>query len=157
MSQCPCSSGKTFSECCEVYLSGEQSAPSAEALMRSRYTAFTKADIDYIAATHHPQTKDALNISEVKDWALNSTWIGLEILSTQDGIDGDVSGKVEFMATYNMDGSLQKHHELSDFDFLDGKWYFTDGKLIPVKSIKVGRNEPCPCESGKKFKKCCGS
>lgn len=155
MSLCPCNSEKDFNECCAAILEGKQEARSAEELMRSRYCAFTTADVDYIISTHNPETREGLKASEIKDWAMNSTWLGLEILATKDGIEGDSEGVVEFIASYNMDGTIHRHHEVSTFDFIDGKWYFTDGKQKPIKSEKVGRNDPCPCNSGKKFKKCC--
>ena len=70
-------------------------------------------------------------------------------------------GKVEFRATYRRDGERMVHHEIAEFRKAGDIWYFTDGKLVGPgqytrETPKVGRNEPCPCGSGKKYKKCCG-
>jgi SEC-C motif domain protein len=83
----------------------------------------------------------------------------LNILDVENGAEGDEHGVVEFVARYTVKNKGNHHHERSTFDRKDGKWWFTDGKLINDtvrrESRKVGRNEPCPCGSGKKFKKCC--
>ncbi|EQC44601.1 hypothetical protein M899_2377 [Bacteriovorax sp. BSW11_IV] len=161
MQHCPCGSEQTFANCCEKYISGKESAPTAEILMRSRYSAYVTGNIDYIVATHHERDRDALEVNEIKTWSENSKWLGLKIVSTEKGGEKDTEGKVEFIANFDIAGSKQAHHEMSEFKKVDGKWYFVDGHQVHQSytrnSPKLGRNDPCSCGSGKKFKKCCGA
>jgi SEC-C motif-containing protein len=139
---------------------GPGRASTAEALMRSRYTAFTLADVDYIEKTTDPSSRSNFDREGTTEWAKNSEWIGLEIANTSGGQKGDADGIVEFVAKYRYDGVERAHHERAEFTFRDGRWYFLDGKLVhaPVRNEnKIGRNDPCTCGSGKKYKKCCGS
>lgn len=161
MQDCPCGSGKSYVECCEVFHKGEN-APTAQKLMRARYSAFAKHNIKYIAQTHIPGTED-FDESEAQDWATSSTWKKLEVVKTSQGEKEHGEGVVEFKAYYaDKDGNDFCHHEISDFKKIDEKWFYVDGQIVgtgPLKRAtpKVGRNEPCPCGSGKKFKKCCGA
>jgi len=156
---CPCGSEQNFDNCCGPLLKGEKKATTAEALMRSRYSAFAKGQVDYILNTHTPESREEISHDETKKWSDESEWLGLEILSTEDGhLDDDV-GTVEFLAKYRQGDKEYNHHELAEFEKIDNEWFFTDGKIIqkPLKreGPKVGRNDPCPCGSGKKYKKCC--
>ena len=157
---CPCGTGELFKICCDPFISGEKNAPTAEKLMRSRYSAFVVQEPEYIFETHNPETRDEVDLDEIAAWSTQSIWEGLSIIDTEAGGESDDKGVVEFVARYTVKNKGNHHHERSTFDKKDGKWWFTDGKLIndTVKreSRKVGRNEPCPCGSGKKFKKCCG-
>ena len=162
MKKCPCCSGKEYSLCCEPYHLGVKTAPTAEELMRSRYSAYEKVNIDYIIDTMLPEKGDAEKYKVgVKRWAEESTWEKLEIIETQEGGIDDSKGYVEFKAYYTIEGEQQIHHEIASFEKKDGnKWIFISGKE-PIKQVvneepKVGRNDPCPCGSGKKYKKCCG-
>ena len=173
---CPCGTGKPYSECCGPYLSGEKIAPTAEALMRSRYSAFVKSEIGYIKSTLAPESRGDFDEDAVKQWSQKSEWLGLEILRTEAGQEGDTKGVVEFNARYKLKGKVVGHHEVSQFrkEKLDGRWYFVDGEshehhdgdghhhnhsTEPVVRAepKIGRNDPCHCGSGKKFKKCHGA
>lgn len=160
MSICPCCSGKSFSQCCEPIIN-QQSAPTALALMRSRYTAYTLHLVDYLYETTHPRTRKNYSIHEIEKWAKESDWKKLEIVSLEHGKINDTRGIVEFKAFYtNQHGKSQLHHEKSNFAKQDGKWYYLDGLINPKPvdfSKKVSRNDPCPCGSGKKHKKCCGA
>ncbi len=161
MTPCPCGSEETFSKCCGRFIEGGESAPTAEALMRSRYTAFTLARIDYVTATHDPETREEQNPEEARKWAESSEWLGLQIHSTENGGPEDDEGTVEFEARYRSDGVEHEHRELSTFVKRDGIWYFSDGRVLGPRTVrhegpKIGRNDPCPCGSGKKYKKCCG-
>ena len=154
---CPCG-GPELAECCGPYLEGSSPAPTPEALMRSRYTAYTLADVDYIITTHHPSTSGTVDRENIETWARESDWRGLEILDVQVG-DGE--GFVEFAARFVHDGIDELHHERSRFMLDDGRWYYVDGRILKGRperrpTPKVGRNDPCPCGSGKKFKRCCG-
>ncbi|MBW1893780.1 MAG: YchJ family protein [Deltaproteobacteria bacterium] len=161
MERCPCDSGKEYKDCCEPFLTGVSSAQTAEALMRSRYTAFSKGEVDYILQSLHPDKREQHEEKTIRNWALKSEWIGLEIVEIDKGAPDDNEGKVEFIAKYRQKGRRESHHELAEFKKENGKWYFYDGQaVIPDQFIrstpKVGRNDPCPCGSGKKYKKCCG-
>jgi len=128
--------------------------------MRSRYAAFTVADIDYIESTTDPAMRQSFDRDGTLEWAKNSDWRGLEIVSTEKGQAGDTAGEVEFIAKYKYQDVERAHHERSDFKKRDGQWFFVDGKLVqaPVRNEnKIGRNDPCTCGSGKKYKKCCGT
>lgn len=157
---CPCGSGETFETCCDIFIRGEAAAPTAEKLMRSRYSAFVVEEPEYIYGTHDPDTKHEVDLDEITAWSTQSDWEGLNILAVENGVEGDKEGVVEFAARYSVKGKPNHHHERSTFSFKEGKWWFTDGSLISdtVRRAgpKVGRNDPCPCGSGKKFKKCCG-
>ena len=124
-------------------------AVSAEALMRSRYSAYVMKNTGYISATWHASTRPA-GLDLTTD---DTPWQRLAILATQGGGAGDHTGYVEFAAWF-AGGQL---HERSRFVKEDGCWLYVDGDLLPpVAEAKAGRNAPCPCGSGKKFKKCCG-
>lgn len=157
---CPCGLKASFKECCHPYLEKNQKADTAETLMRSRYSAFVTANAEYIYETHDPATRDQVNIDDIKKWSEESVWEGLEILKTEKGNSEDQAGIVDFIAKYSVNGKKTNHHEISTFTFKEGKWYFTDGKIIQEsfrrESPKIGRNDPCLCGSNKKYKKCCG-
>lgn len=160
MSQCPCQSGKPYSDCCGPIISGELPAPTAESLMRSRYTAYTVGDVDYIEKTHHPKGSADFDKEAARTWAKESEWQGLDILKTEAGSPEDEEGLVEFVAKYKAEGQSLAHQERAQFKKHDGAWLYLDGKIIATptqrrESPKVGRNDPCPCGSGKKYKKCC--
>lgn len=159
MSQCHCGSEKKFEDCCSPYLNGAEPAPTAEALMRSRYSAFVVQNVDYLFETHHADTRHELSLPDIESWAKNSEWLSLEVRSVEAGSVDDTEGKVEFVATYLIEGKRHDHHEMGEFKRVDGIWFFHDGKMVSQNSIrtgpKVGRNDPCPCGSGKKYKKCC--
>lgn len=159
---CPCGSDRDYDACCGLHLSGRRAAPTAEALMRSRYTAYTRADIDYLARTHAPETRMAFDPAAARDWAMRSTWRGLKILATSQGDVADSEATVDFVASYEQGGAVREHRERSRFRKTDaGEWYFVDGAAPAQKPAqaptKVGRNDLCPCGSGRKFKKCCGA
>jgi SEC-C motif-containing protein len=157
-SLCPCGSEKNFDVCCGPYLAGAAIPPTAEALMRSRYTAYARLDDKYLLATWHPDTRPSNpNPSDEGD---GNVWTGLNILRTEAGQPGDTTGVVEFIAHCEFNDAPSQLHEISDFTHDGERWFYVDGRgqqPIRRESPKVGRNEPCPCGSGKKFKKCCGA
>lgn len=158
--KCPCGSGIEATQCCTQYISGKKSAPTAEALMRSRYSAYVLKELDYLQKTLSPEALDNNDPDSVREWAEKAEWLGLEIHDIQAGQSGDATGIVEFSAKYAVDGETLIHRERSNFRNQDGTWLYVDGRIVsgpPVrKERKIGRNEPCPCGSGKKYKKCCG-
>ncbi len=161
MTNCPCCSGIEFENCCAPILDGKIDAPTAEALMRSRYTAYAKGHFEHIRRTLHPKNQDNFDEDAAREWSEESEWQGLEIVSTKAGGKDDTEGVVEFIAKYVRDDEQEEHQEIADFKQVNGKWYFVNGKLVGKEPYirqqpKVGRNEPCICGSGKKYKKCCG-
>lgn len=159
MSNCPCGTTQTYDNCCAPYIKGTKKAPTAEALMRSRYTAFAVNELAYVEKTHHPKTRAELDMEGVTSWATNSEWLGLEIRETEKGKEQDSEGKVEFKCKFIFNGAEQTHHELSTFKKENDEWFFVDGVMknntVRRTEPKLGRNDPCSCGSGKKAKKCC--
>ncbi len=161
MEKCPCGSGLLLKECCEPYIRNTKEAETPEKLMRARYTAFVKSEIDFIMDTVLASKKHEFNRKHIEKWAEESIWYGLDIVKTDKGAALDSEGNVEFKATYSQNGMKVTHHENASFKKEDGKWFLEDGEMVTTGQIvneeKIGRNDPCPCGSGKKFKKCCGS
>jgi len=161
MDKCPCGSGLDYSECCRPLISGERPAATAEQLMRSRYTAYVVKELPYLAETLHPDHRKDYDEKSTRAWAESASWHGLEIIKTEGGGPDDPTGTVEFEASYSQADKKINHHELATFGKIDGRWYFVSGEGVAPKPVvrsapKVGRNDPCSCGSGKKFKKCCG-
>lgn len=158
---CPCTSKKTYAECCQPLLEGKQKAKTAEDLLRSRYSAFVVGNIDYIINTHHPKTRGEIDRKEVETWSRSSKWEGLEVLQKEAGEAKDQTGTIVFHAKYVAEGKNQDHYEKSFFEKEKGEWMFLDAQGIQTGPYvrpepKMGRNDPCSCGSGKKFKKCHG-
>ncbi|GGZ07141.1 YchJ family protein [Streptomyces poonensis] len=115
---CPCGHAETYEVCCGRFHRGEAAAPTAEALMRSRYSAFVKRDEAYLLRTWHPRTRP----TEV-DLGTGPVWTGLEVLETSGGSAFHTTGTVTFRASYR-GGAL---HERSRFERVDGAWVYVDG------------------------------
>jgi SEC-C motif-containing protein len=161
METCPCGSGRPYDDCCGAFISGKAKPSTAEALMRSRYAAYATKAIDYIVSTCLRDEDHGIDIEATRRWSERSEWLGLKILGTEGGGPGDEKGMVEFRATYVQGGLRETHHEKASFVKREGAWLFADGEVIPETVVregpKVGRNDPCPCGSGKKYKKCHGA
>lgn len=157
---CPCGSGAAPEACCVRYHRGE-AAPTAEALMRARYSAYVLGEVDYVLGTHAPDSREGVDRAATEQWSKQAEWRGLEIVATEKGGAADDTGVVEFIARYQVKGQDLSHHERSRFVKVDGRWYYGDGDMVKARPVraeaKVGRNEPCPCGSGRKFKKCHGA
>ncbi|MFE9021575.1 YchJ family protein [Streptomyces sp. NPDC007808] len=117
---CPCGLPGPYEGCCGRYHSGA-AAPTAEALMRSRYSAFVKGDAAYLVRTWHPRTRPAR-----LDLDPGMRWTGLEILGTTDGSAFHTTGTVTFRASFR-GGSL---HERSRFERVEGAWVYVDGEFL---------------------------
>lgn len=128
--------------------------------MKARYVAYTTGDVDFIISSHDPETRENVSKEATEEWSRSARWLGIEILSTVGGGPDDDDGVVEFVAHFELEGKKINHHEKSYFKKINGNWFFVDGQIVPetyVRSApKVGRNDPCPCGSGKKYKFCCG-
>jgi SEC-C motif-containing protein len=144
-STCPCGSALRYSECCQRLHNGAF-AETAEALMRSRYTAFVLKLSDYLKQSWHASTRP--NSLELDN---RTQWKRLEILASHNNNE---TGEVHFKAYFIEDGGWQVIEERSKFLYQDQHWYYLTGDYKP-KTLKPNRNDPCPCGSGKKFKKCC--
>ncbi|OWK74373.1 preprotein translocase subunit SecA [Flavobacteriaceae bacterium JJC] len=122
---CPCCSGKSYGDCCKPYHTGEKHAPSAEELMRSRFSAFAIPNGDYLMETTFPSKRKFHSRKDLQEWGEINTWTKLEI------IDTPTSDQVEFKAYYTDEhGKPQLHHEHSLFRMLKGKWYYVSGKFL---------------------------
>lgn len=161
---CPCGSGRLLSACCGPYLTGPLGAPTAEALMRSRYTAFVLRDAAYLLSTWDPAHRPA----ELDLRADPTEWLGLQIVGTEAGGEADQRGRVEFVARFRTRGTEQALHENSRFRRHGERWLYVDGEIERSDALDrgrgsgltgpagPGRNAPCPCGSGQKWKRCCG-
>jgi len=149
---CPCGSGNDYSQCCGRYIDAVESPQYPEQLMRSRYTAFVLRESDYLLQSWHESSRP-----EQLQLELGVRWFGLEIIGCQGGEANDNEGWVEFIAQFKGNGRLQSLHERSRFVREQGRWQYVDGQIQQQpEAEKIGRNAPCPCGSGKKFKRCCG-
>lgn len=156
---CPCGSEKTYKQCCEPY-HRHVNAPTAEALMRSRYSAFCLNHIDYIAQTMRDSAATDFDAAETKAWSASVYWLGLQIIETADDPDDKHHAFVEFIARFMRKDKLQCIHERSEFRCIEGHWYYVAGSKPThtqnTKAVKIAKNAPCPCKSLKKFKNCHG-
>jgi SEC-C motif domain protein len=156
---CPCGSGDDFADCCGPLIDGVAPAPSAEALMRARYTAHVLRNLDYVDRTHAPEVRDDFNRAEAQRLADECEWKGLHIHSAREADD---IAEIEFIVQFLWEQKLVKKGAVSRFRRDNGQWYFVSSKPAHHlsqrrMSKKIGRNDPCSCNSGKKFKKCCGA
>jgi len=157
---CPCGSGARFADCCEQVINGERESQTAEELMRARYAAFAAGAIDFVVASTHSRTRREIDIPFIREWSQTSVWRGLQIIDTK--LVDDDKAYVSFEAQFTQHGKDQSHKEKSLFEREDGKWRFVTGEelknpTVRYETARTSRNEPCPCGSGKKYKKCCGA
>ncbi|WP_018690643.1 YchJ family protein [Algicola sagamiensis] len=151
--QCPCCSHQSFHVCCQPLIEKQQLATTPEALMRSRYSAYVLKNAAYIHATYAPEMREQHAEHEILDWAEQVAFVSLNVIEStyqsQQGI-------VEFIAQYIWEDKLHTLHERSTFRKEGLHWFYVNGDLFPEQSTKIQRNDPCPCGSQKKFKKCHG-
>jgi len=117
--------------------------------------------IDYLYNTSSDKVRKEFDGESSRKWSESAEWTGIDILSKEGGEADDDKGVVEFLAHYKVDETDYNHHERAEFAKVKGEWVFVDGKIIGPEperrdGPKVGRNDPCTCGSGKKYKKCCG-
>jgi len=172
---CPCGNPKSFKECCEPFIKGTALPETAEQLMRSRYSAYTVVALDYLKNSLAPESRHDFDAEATRNWAESAKWKKMVVLSTKKGTAEDTKGTVEFCAFFEHEGEDVQLHEVSRFrKEKDGQWVYVDGdahthpanedvehahakpETFIRSEAKVGRNDPCSCGSGKKFKKCCG-
>ena len=121
---CPCGSRYPHGLCCGPFLSGEAEPQTAEALMRSRYTAYIQANIDYLIETYAARKRNRLRPDKMRHSIKSTRWIGLEIISILDGRAEHNTGEVEFKARFIFDGRVQELHERSRFIREEGLWRY---------------------------------
>ncbi len=130
---------------------------SPKALLEARYKAFTKSDVDFILNSCHPDVRKKHKREDIEAWSRNARWQGLDVEDVQE--EGD-SGFVTFTCRYEQDGQDVVHKEIAEFRKHEEKWYYYNSSFpsstMRREEAKIGRNDPCPCGSGKKYKKCCG-
>lgn len=154
---CPCGS-ELYSECCQPLHLGQKKAETAEQLMRSRYSAFAKHEIDYIVKTTALGQQQALDVPAIAEWSKANQWLKLEVVQAKEKLDKN-HAQVEFKAHYldknhdakNVANAVQIHHEVSHFVKHENTWYFLD----PTTDLQLTMKQACLCGSGKKFKQCC--
>ncbi len=145
--QCACKSGLSYEACCEPFHKGIAHAPSALALMRSRFSAFARADAEYIMRTQVAKLNEAVDKKAFETELKKELWVDLSILSYKED-------RVQFIA-YLLEGAkLFAIKESSLFEKDKGRWYYKEALEQDISSESIGRNALCPCGSGKKFKRC---
>jgi SEC-C motif-containing protein len=130
--RCPCGSGKNLTDCCGRWLAA-RNAPTAEALMRSRYTAYVLKKVDYLVETTAPASRTLDLATEIRQWMNQVEWMRLHVLSTEAGCCSDAEGTVAFVAEYVGLEGAGSHHENSRFKKTAGKWYYVDGEVDAEK------------------------
>ncbi len=148
---CPCCSGNNYATCCEPFLNGTSLPNRPEQLMRSRYTAFCKGNVDYLIATHHRSERQPDERAQLAATIRETTWLSLRLLGTTEVAQGN-RGRVEFAAFFRTHGSVGQLHERSTFVREEGRWSYLQGVQLPP--IVIARNDPCWCGSGRKLKQC---
>jgi SEC-C motif domain protein len=148
--KCPCGSNQYLPDCCARYHNGSLPT-SAEALMRSRYSAYVLGLVDYLVNSTLPAQQAQLDRAAIATWSSQSQWLGLEVQSHQLLTGHPAHAWVSFTAHWQDQGGQQSQQERSAFVQIEQRWYFLD----PSVPLKASRNDPCPCASGQKFKKCC--
>lgn len=153
---CPCDSQKKYLSCCEPLITGKQRPETPEALMRSRYTAYTMANIDYIKQTMRGDALTGFQELDAKRWAKRAHWIKLNVLKS--AIENTNTGYVIFEASFVDGARLKSIHEKSAFISEAGQWYYIGGTHLPTAHTEkmISRNMDCPCGSHRKFKNCHG-
>ncbi|MDD2653364.1 MAG: YchJ family protein [Sulfurimonas sp.] len=143
--KCYCGSKKPFSKCCEPFLEDKALPKTPEELMRSRYSAYVVGNGAYIVKTTTKENRYEDDVALIEEYAKSVEWLGLEVVASKEQT-------VEFRAYYKDGNGIKVQHEKSNFICEEGNWLYKDGKIF---NSKIERNDPCPCQSGKKYKKCC--
>jgi SEC-C motif-containing protein len=160
MKTCPCCSGKSYKDCCEPFIITTSYPQTPEILMRSRYTAFALANVDYIFHTMADQALLSSDRASTQSFIDDVEWLGLEIISAAKPSSNESEGIVEFVAHYKVNGEVKILSERSQFAKKEGRWFYVSGEHKLMRSVAhrsntPNRNDPCSCGSGIKYKKCC--
>ncbi|MBA3025938.1 MAG: zinc chelation protein SecC [Sulfurimonas sp.] len=144
--KCFCGSNEDFNECCGAIIDATKKASTPEELMRSRYSAYVQGNGRYLVLSASKESRYDEDVELIEEFSNSVKWLGLQVLNATDEF-------VEFKAFYKDAEGIKVLHEKSRFVLEDGFWLYADGTLY---NTKVQRNDSCPCQSGKKYKKCCG-
>jgi SEC-C motif-containing protein len=144
---CFCNSGKPVESCCKPYLSGVKVATRPEALMRSRYSAFSQGNVEYLLSTSSKSLALSLDKEDLEKYCQTTKFVRLDVIKSE-------GNTVEFIASLIEGDILHQIHELSSFIVENERLVYDTGNLYPVPSQKLSRNIECPCGSGKKYKRC---
>ncbi len=164
--QCPCGSGHSLDQCCRPYMDGAAWPGDAETLMRSRYSAYVLGRYQWLVDSTHPDYREGISVEKLTEQAKDVQWLRLDVDRAENdvpaGKNGELFDVVEFHAYYEMEGIPRQLGERSFFARHDEKIFYVDGVALRPEAYrrqnpKVGRNDACPCGSGKKYKKCCGA
>lgn len=127
--------------------------------MRARYSAFVTGAVDFIVSSTHSRTRKEVEREGIREWSETSAWHGLNIIETKEV--NDDKAYVSFEAQFTQNGKDETHREKSLFEREEGQWRFVTGDELKNPTVRYetprpGRNDPCPCGSGRKYKKCHG-
>ena len=147
---CPCGSQQCYNDCCGQYISGISIAPDAESLMRSRYTAYQRGDVSWLVESWHKSQRSPELEAIISTNLSGTDWLGLNVISHDYNNDSN-EAFVTFFARYCEKNQTSAIYERSRFIREEQHWYYVDGV-----HLQAGRNDTCPCGSGRKYKKCCG-
>ncbi len=128
MFDCPCGNQKPYAECCGLYIESDNAAPTPAALMRSRYSAYSQANVDYIAKTMQGEAAFGFDKAASKQWAEQVTWLGLTV--TSEKMKSPKIGFVIFEAKYSEKGQVRVIREKSEFHLINNRWYYVAGKTL---------------------------
>lgn len=123
--------------------------------MRSRFSAYCLHNAQYIHSTYAPSKQSENTVEDILSWAKQCKFVYLNVTDTE--LNDNATQYVEFEASYVQGSNLEKLHERSRFTFENGRWFYLDGELYDTETQKLARNQDCPCQSGKKYKRCCGA
>ncbi|MBQ4831633.1 SEC-C domain-containing protein [Pseudoalteromonas sp. MMG010] len=151
-SLCFCGTQHSFADCCEPIILNNRQAINAEQLMRSRYSAYVLENAQYIYETYASTVQSENPINEINDFATSCRFVELNVINAEE--TSDTTAMVEFKAFYFYENLFCQLHEKSQFIKEQSQWRYLTGEIIPVADKKIGRNDNCPCNSGKKYKKC---
>ncbi len=168
---CYCGKPGRYQDCCQPCHTGQSPAQTAEQLMRSRFSAYVLQLVSYIADTYYPAIQSADALAEISAFAGNARFLALLVLAAGDtptvnpaqfpllrpdslAVNSAVFSYVHFKVWFLSADKLHLLEEHSRFVRIDGHWHYVDGVLLPHPVLKIGRNDLCPCGSGKKFKAC---
>lgn len=165
---CPCCSLKKYSDCCQPIIEKNIPPSNAEALMRSRYSAYSLKKVSYIYNTYAKKERVKQSLNDIKSWAEETLWLKLIIhpLPQEHINTSHTNNEVLFSAYYltktQKNNLTEKYfyrmREHSEFVKEDGFWRYLRGSVTEHEKMAYpARNSLCPCTSGKKFKVCCGS
>ncbi|KGD73143.1 hypothetical protein HA49_13205 [Tatumella morbirosei] len=147
---CPCGNQLSYNDCCGQYISGTRIAPNAESLMRSRYTAYQCGDVSWLVESWHKSQRSPAHEALISTNLSGTEWLGLNVISHDYNNDSN-EAFVTFFARYCENNQTSAIYERSRFIREENHWYYIDGV-----HLQAGRNDTCPCGSGRKYKKCCG-